>query len=138
MVQLLRPIPARAEKAWMRTDEPLWPRFDAPVLQGIVSAFLRRRKAIRYHSELSCERELSKTANGASERLNFDLQPDNGNLRFSVWDDGVMWLRFCVPGSGRNSGWAFMDEFHGSTTHRSGSPLPLAAVFIAGSFSGIS
>ena len=98
-----------------RADEvSLWPTFDSTLLQEVVSAFARRRKAIRYKSGLSCEREFSETGSGAWERLNVDLQPGIGDLRLSVWEDGVMWLRLCMPGTGRNSGWAFMDEFHGS------------------------
>jgi hypothetical protein len=99
----------------VQADVSGWPAFDAPLLQGVVSAFLRRRKAIRYRAEmLSCEREFSETGCGAWERLNFDLCPGYGQLRLSVWDDGTMWLRLCVAGFGRNSGWIFKEEFHGS------------------------
>ena len=97
-----------------RADESQWPTFDSPLLQSVVSAFHRRHKAIRHHSALACEREFSETSCGASERLNFDLRPGNGDIRLSVWEDGAMWLRLCVRASGKNSGWALMDEFHGS------------------------
>jgi hypothetical protein len=91
-----------------------WPVFDAPLLQAIAAAFRRRSKSLRYQAGLSCEREFSETADGVSERLNLDLRPDRGDLRLSVWQDGVMWLRLCVPAPGRNSGWAFLDQFYGS------------------------
>jgi hypothetical protein len=89
-----------------------WPTFDASLLQGVAAAFLRRRKAIAYQAGLSCGREFSESAaGGAIERLNLDI-PDV-NLRLSVWADGVMWFRICVPGLGPNAGWAFKDRFHG-------------------------
>jgi hypothetical protein len=86
-----------------------WPTFDAPLLREIAAAFLRRHKAIAYHVGLSCDREFSESVAGAVERLNLDA----GDLRLSVWSDGVMWLAVCVRGFGRNAGWAFKDAFHG-------------------------
>jgi hypothetical protein len=86
-----------------------WPNFDDPLLQEIAIAFLKRRKAITYHSSLSCEREFSETAIGTFERLNLNV----GNLRLCIWSDGVIWLAVCVPGFGRNAGWAFKDTFYG-------------------------
>jgi hypothetical protein len=97
-----------------RAELSPWPTFDSSLLQGVVIAFTRRSKAIRYRAGLSREREFSETGSGAFERLNLDLRPGIGDLRLSVWEDGVMWLRLCVAGTGRNSGWTFMDEFHGS------------------------
>ena len=92
-----------------RADTSLWPTFDSPLLQGVGSAFLRRRKAVVYHAGLSCEREFSESATSALERLNLDA----GNLRLCIWSDGVMWLAVCVRGFGRGAGWAFKDTFHG-------------------------
>jgi hypothetical protein len=86
-----------------------WPTFDAPLLREIATAFLRRRKAIAYHSGLSCEREFSESAAGAVERLNLVA----GDLRLSAWSDGVMWLAVSVRGFGRSAGWSFKDSFHG-------------------------
>lgn len=86
-----------------------WPTFDSPLLREIAAAFLRRRKAIAYHSGLSCEREFSESATGAVERLNLGA----ADLRLSVWSDGAMWLAVYIPGFGRSSGWAFKDAFHG-------------------------
>jgi hypothetical protein len=97
-----------------RADVPQWPRFDSALLQGVAAAFQRRGKAIRYQAGLSCEREFSETGGGTSERLNLDLRPGSGDLRLTVWEDGVTWLRLCVVGSGRNAGWAFVDHFYGS------------------------
>jgi hypothetical protein len=97
-----------------RTDRLKWPTFDSTELQEVATAFLRRRKALGYHAELSCDQEFSETAGGASERFNLDLRDGFGDLRLSVWQDGVMWFRLCVRGSGTNSSWAFMDCFHGS------------------------
>src|SRR6266542_6648813 len=85
------------------------PVFDSPLLQDVAAAFRRRAKAIRYQAGLSCEREFSETAEGVFERLNVDLH--GGHMRLSVWGDGVLWLSVCVPGAGRNSGWAFKDSF---------------------------
>jgi hypothetical protein len=86
-----------------------WPTFDAALLQGIATAFLRRRKAIAYRVALSCEREFSESASGAVERLNLQA----GNLRLCIWADGVMWLAVCIRGSRRRGGWSFKDTFHG-------------------------
>jgi hypothetical protein len=86
-----------------------WPTFEAPLLQGIATAFLRRRKAIVYHRALSCERESSGSETGAAERLNLDAS----DLRLCVWADGVMWFGVCVRGFGPGGGWAFQDNFHG-------------------------
>jgi hypothetical protein len=88
-----------------------WPAFDAPLLQGIAAAFARRRKAIAYHSSLTCTREMSESTSGVIERLNLDLKSDS--LRLSVWADGDLWLRLCRQAAGRNAGWAFMDHFYG-------------------------
>src|SRR5262249_20469931 len=96
-----------------RADVSQWPTFDSSLLQEVAAAFLRRRKAIRYKAGLSCEREFSETAHATSERLNLDMRPGNGDLRLTVWEDGVMWLRLCVANLGRNTGWAFNDHFYG-------------------------
>src|SRR5215510_7622571 len=75
-----------------------WPVFDAPLLGDVGAALLRRRKAIKYHARLACEREFSETADETFERLNLDLECLLGiQLRLSVWADGIMWLSVCVP-----------------------------------------
>jgi hypothetical protein len=89
-----------------------WPAFDAPLLQDVVAAFARRRKAIAYHTDLTCTRELCESASGIIERFNLDLRSDS--LRLSVWADGTLWLRLCHRGLGRNTGWAFIDHFYGN------------------------
>jgi hypothetical protein len=86
-----------------------WPTFDAPLLREIAAAFRRRRKALAYRVGLSCERQFTESAEGATERLNLEA----GDLRLSAWSDGVMWLALCVRGFGRGAGWAFKDTFHG-------------------------
>jgi hypothetical protein len=106
---------------WHRGKATEWPAFDAPLLQDIAEAFRRRGKAIRYQTTLFCERDFSETADGVLERLNLDLC--HGHVRLSVWDDGVMWLSVCVRGVGRNSGWAFKDDFHGDVLDLSGQSL---------------
>jgi hypothetical protein len=93
-----------------------WPTFDAPLIQDVVAAFLRRRKAIAYQvracaTSLSCSREFSESPMSATERLNLDAGP----LRLSVWADGAAWVSVCVRGAGHNAGWKFKDSFHGST-----------------------
>jgi hypothetical protein len=91
-----------------------WPAFAAPVLQGVVIAFQRRRKAICYHGRLSCSRELNETAKGNCERLNVDFEGLlRLQLRLGLWEDGMLWLRACLPHPGRNRGWAFLDHFYG-------------------------
>ncbi|MFN0055836.1 MAG: hypothetical protein ACKV0T_27140 [Planctomycetales bacterium] len=95
-------------------DQSLWPTFDSPLLQGVASAFLRRRKTLNYQVGLACEKEFSETESGALERLNLNLFPGNGGLQLSVWEDGGMWLQYCVKAPGRNSGWAYSDHFYGS------------------------
>jgi hypothetical protein len=96
-----------------------WPTFDAPLLREIAVAFTRRRKAIAYHSGLSCERAFSESATGAVERLNIET----GDLRLSAWSDGVIWLAVYVPGFGRGAGWAFKDAFHGDVQNVSAETL---------------
>jgi hypothetical protein len=86
-----------------------WPTFDAPLLRDVAAAFRLRRKAIAYRVSVTCQQEFSESAVGAVERLNLDA----GNLRLSVWADGVLWLGFCVRRHGRGGGWAFKDTFHG-------------------------
>jgi hypothetical protein len=98
-----------------------WPTFYSALLVDVADAFLRRRKAIAYMADLSCSREFSETAEGVLERLNLDLRA--GHLRLSVWADGGMWLLVCVPGSGANSGWAFIDHFHGDLSDVSAATL---------------
>ncbi|MCI0361745.1 MAG: hypothetical protein L0211_24940 [Planctomycetaceae bacterium] len=98
-----------------RTETPGWPKFDSALLQEVVAAFQRRRKSIRTRAGLACEREFSETEDGAFERLNFDLQPGFGDMRLTVWEDGKMWLRLCVSAFQRQGGWAFKDDFYGST-----------------------
>jgi hypothetical protein len=98
-----------------QVETPGWPKFDAPLLQEVVAAFQRRRKALRNRAGLACEREFTETDRGVFERLNFDLCPGYGDMRLSVWEDGKLWLRLCVPAFERQGGWAFLDEFHGST-----------------------
>ena len=94
-----------------RAGSPGWPTLDAPLLRDVASAFLSRRKALRYQAGLSCGREFSETAGGVLERFNLDLW--GGRVRLSVWADGGLWLLVCVPGQGRHSGWSFQDSFHG-------------------------
>jgi hypothetical protein len=96
-----------------RTPPSQEPEFNSPLLREIAEAFLRRRKALRYKARFKFEREFSETPESATERLNLDLQ-DDGLLRLSVWEDGVMWFGISVRAPGRNQGWAFQDDFHGS------------------------
>ncbi|MGH7171104.1 MAG: hypothetical protein ACRELG_12570 [Gemmataceae bacterium] len=86
-----------------------WPTFGAPLLREIAAAFLRRRKAIAYHTGLACGREFSESAASSVERLNLAA----GALCLSFWSDGAMWLAVCVRRLGRGGGWAFQDTFHG-------------------------
>ncbi|MCI0457976.1 MAG: hypothetical protein L0Z62_13505 [Gemmataceae bacterium] len=96
----------------MAADPLGWPAFDAPLLQAVVAAFLSRRKAIRYHGPLSCEREFNETEDRTYERLNLDYE-GQGKLRLSVWEDGAVWVRACIAGAGSHGGWSFLDSFHG-------------------------
>src|SRR5262245_8815730 len=105
----------------MASGSAEWPTFESPLLQDIVAAFRRRRKAIAYKAGLSCEREFTETSDGAFERLNLDLR--HGQVRLSVWADGGLWMSVSVPGKGRNSGWAFQDAFHGDVQDVSGGTL---------------
>jgi hypothetical protein len=100
-----------------------WPSFGAPLLQEVARAFLRRRKALRYQAGLTCGREFSETPQGSMERLNLDLRQGPADLRLSLWADGVLFLRLCVKGPGRNSGWAFLDSFHGDVQDVSAAAL---------------
>lgn len=35
------------------------------------------------------------------------------DVRLSVWEDGEMWLRVCLPAQGKKQGWAFLSSFYG-------------------------
>ncbi|HJZ92675.1 MAG TPA: hypothetical protein VKE40_17500 [Gemmataceae bacterium] len=105
----------------MPTGSTEWPTFDSPPLRDIAAAFHRRRKAIAYKAELSCERELTETAAGALERFNLDL--GRRHVRLSVWADGTLWFSICIPGKGPISGWAFKDRFYGTAKGISGGTL---------------
>jgi hypothetical protein len=96
-----------------RTPSSQEPDFNSPQLREIAEAFLQRRQAIRYKAGFKLEREFIETHEGTTERLNLDLQAD-GQLRLSVWEDGEMWFGISVRAPGRNQGWAFQDNFHGS------------------------
>jgi hypothetical protein len=98
-----------------------WPTFDAPLLQGIANAFLRRRKAIKYRTGIACDREFSESPVGTIER--FNLETRAGKVRLSIWADGVLWLAVCVRRSGRNAGWAFQETFYGDVKDVSGEAL---------------
>lgn len=95
-----------------RAAESPEPTFDSPLLRDVASALHRRRKAIAYRAGWSCDREFTESADRTVERLNLDL--GGGDFRLSVWADGTMWLRLCVAAPGRNAGWAFLEQFHGS------------------------
>jgi hypothetical protein len=88
---------------------PNWPTFDAPLLRDVSSAFLRRRKAIAYHTGLTCSRNFTESATGAVERLHLV----SGHLQLAVWEDGGLWVGAFIRGLSRNAGWAFQDAFHG-------------------------
>ena len=96
-----------------RTPSSQEPDFNSPQLREIAEAFLQRGKAIRYKAGFKLEREFTETRESTSERLNLDLE-DDGLLRLSVWEDGEMWFGISVRAPGRNQGWAFQDNFHGS------------------------
>jgi hypothetical protein len=94
------------------------PPFDAPLLRDLAVALARRRRAIRNHTTgragWSCEQEFSELAAATSERLNLDLRLGEGLLRVNVWADGGLWVGLSVAAAGRNAGWAFQDQLHGS------------------------
>ena len=102
-----------------------WPVCDSPLLADIAAAFLHRRKAIAYKTRaqgsFTCSREFSESATETVERLNLDLR--GGYLRLSVWADAGMWLSLSVRAPGRNSGWAFQDQFTGDVNDVSGPAL---------------
>jgi hypothetical protein len=98
-----------------------WPEFDSPLLQQVSLAFLRRRKALRVRAAMTCGREFSETDTGGVERLNLDLPL--AFLRLCAWADGCMWLGISIPAGGRNAGWAFQDDFHGTVQDVTGETL---------------
>ena len=102
----------------MDKGSPAWPIFDSPLLREMASAFQRRGKAIRYHRTLSCEREAREDS---PERMNIDIRQGDSQLRFSLWEDGMAWVRLCVGRPG--AGWTFLDSFHGDARN-----LPVAAM----------
>ena len=112
------------------------PAFDSPLLQEVAVAFARRRKSIRYHAGWSWVREFSEAADGTVERFHLDLRPIlGGGLRLSVWAGGGLWFRLSVARPGRNAGWAFRDQFHGSVQDVAPATLVLMVkATLAGSF----
>src|SRR5438477_348939 len=98
-----------------------WPAFDSPLLQGFVATFRQRSKAIRYRAGLSCEHEFNDARDCVFERLDLDLR--GGQVRLSVWADGLLWLSVCSRGTGAHSGWAFKDSFYGDVLDVSGETL---------------
>jgi hypothetical protein len=98
-----------------RNSEDAWPAFDAPLLQEISAAFLRRRKPLAHKAEASCEREFSESKSKTFERLNIDLRigPQRRRVRLSVWSDGAMWLCVWVDAPGRGAKRRYKDRFHG-------------------------
>lgn len=89
----------------MATDPHEWPAFTTPLLQAVSAEFRGRRKAIRHHArDFSCILEFDETAERTYERINIDYEGLLGlKLRFSLWDDGTMWLRACVPCREKNA-----------------------------------
>jgi hypothetical protein len=98
-----------------RAGSPGWPTFDAPLLRGVASAFLSRRKPLRYQDGLRRGREFSETAGGVWERFDLDLR--GGHIRLSVWADGGLWVSVCVPGRGRHTGWSFHGDMRDVSPH---------------------
>lgn len=89
---------------------PNWPGFDDALLQGVSSAFLRRRKAIAYQRGLACERDFSESATEVVECIHLIA----AHLRLVVWANGGLWVGVFVRAAGRNAGWAFRDSFYGN------------------------
>lgn len=88
-------------------------RFESALLHAIAVAVERRGKAIRYHGELECTRDIEATG----ERLNIDFTGlDRFHVRISVWADAVLWIGITQPGPNRTGGWKFYDEFNSEVT----------------------
>lgn len=87
---------------------PAFPQFDANTLAAITDAFRARSKAITYHAP---KWSITRDSDADSECMTVDAGGHHGNLRLSVWADGVLWFRLC-RGRAKN-GWEFMLSFHG-------------------------
>ena len=88
---------------------PAFPQFDADSLTAFAEALRARSKAITYHA---ADWTVSRETEADSERLNVDADGHHGNLRLSVWADGVLWFRLCRVRA--KNGWDFMLSFHGN------------------------
>jgi hypothetical protein len=92
-----------------------WPKFDAPLLGDVATAFAHRRKALAYHAALVCEQVFEEGPTGACERLDISRRSILGPLlQVTVWADGALWVAMSVRGLGRKAGWVFADQFHGA------------------------
>ena len=71
---------------------------DAPVFEQIVGAFNARERAIRYKvRDLSHSVEVEKTLGTTYRRLSVETtlyEPSAARIRFSIWEDGSVWLAF--------------------------------------------
>lgn len=89
------------------------PNFDGARLDAIATAFGRRAKALKYHSQkFLCTREVTSV----TERFNVDLETLEDRptqIRLSVWDDGVMWLGAYRAKPRREGGWQIEFRGHG-------------------------
>lgn len=93
------------------------PVFESEFLCGVVEAFERRGKAIRYHGRL----QYSRAVEDAGERLNVDFANLAAvRIRLSIWQDGIIWLGVTKPGARREGGWLLNLGFHSQAAGSSG------------------
>jgi hypothetical protein len=89
----------------MGAKVPDWPEPKSDLLDGVVSAFRRRSKAIKH---MLLRWEMSLETDDSVERLNVDTFCSH-HIRLSVWADGQMWVRVC---KGDKNGWELNYSFH--------------------------
>ncbi|MEM8650254.1 MAG: hypothetical protein AAGF54_06965 [Pseudomonadota bacterium] len=87
---------------------PDFPSVNSDLLQNVISQFKKRSKAIK-HKVSGWNLEVSIDSN--FERLNFDFEMFEKQIRLSVWEDGITWFRVCES-AGATKGWKFIYAFH--------------------------
>lgn len=85
------------------------PTFENRTLAAVAAAILKRRKAIRYSSEMILERAQDRRGGIAFERLNLTLRMRSSlRIWFSFWEDSAAWV--CIRRHHKKLGWTFVLE----------------------------
>lgn len=111
----------------MKTSVP-GPRVPSPFIKGLLSAFVRRRKAIKYQLEtFEPSFGIEEDEKGSElQLLQVEAATAEGpptQISLKVWEHGEMWFRLCKPGASRIGGWVFNESFRGTAANLEGRKL---------------